>query len=232
MKAILYIRVSTTKQEHSPEVQLKKLQAYCMLHDYEVVETIEDIGASGGNIKRPGLARALALLALGGKGYVLVVAKLDRLTRSIADLCRLVETSHKEGWTFASISEEFNTGNAMGRFVLKIFGAIAEWERETISERTSEVMQSRKASGVKHCHHAPYGWQWFTGDDGVTRPARNPTEQTVMSLISQYRSEGYGQSWIATVLNEGGYRTRTGTKWTKHSVSKRTVCMFKQAEVV
>jgi len=217
MKAILYIRVSTNKQEHSPEVQLKKLQAYCTIHDYDVIEVIEDRGKSGKNIDRPGIQRALQLLHDGGSGHVLVVAKLDRLTRSISDLCRLLETCEREGWTFASITEDFNTGTAMGRFVLKIFGAIAEWERETISERTSEVMQELKASGVRHCHHAPYGYRW-SPDDTLEE---EPVEQRVLIEMAFAHMQCNSLQQTADFLNALGYRTRVGTKWSKQMVSKR-----------
>ena len=217
MKAILYIRVSTNKQEHSPEVQLSKLQAYCTLKDYQVIEVIEDHAKSGKSIDRPGLQRALQLLQAGGDGHVLVVAKLDRLTRSIADLCRLLETCERERWTFASISEEFNTGTPMGRFVLKIFGAIAEWERETISERTSEVMQELKSKGVRHCNNAPYGYKWGAGNELEIEPGEQGVLAEIVSLIDR----GASYSDAAMVLNSMGYRTRMGTGWSKQMVGKR-----------
>jgi site-specific DNA recombinase len=227
MKAILYIRVSTTRQEHSPVAQEKRLRAYCILKDYDVAELIVDNGRTGANTNRPGLQRALSSLAEGHVD-VLVVAKLDRLTRSIRDLCDLLATCSDQGWTFASVSEELNTGTPMGRFVINIFGAIAQWERETISERTKEVMGSLKEDGRRWCHYAPYGTRW----EGMVANPRtgkleggylvlDGAEQDILTSLRQWKAEGLALTQIAGRANAAGYLTRPGTHWTKQTVSKR-----------
>jgi len=227
MRAILYVRVSTTKQEHSPAVQEAKLRAYCAIKDYSVADIITDHGVSAKDTNRRGLQRALAALG-AGKADVLVVAKLDRLTRSIRDLCDLLALSDAQGWTFASVTEEFNTSNAMGRFVLNIFAAIAQWERETIGERTREVLGSLKQDGKRWCYYAPYGTRWEgqvanprTGKLEGGHLVLDGAEQDILTALRNWKDEGLALAQIAEHANAAGYLTRPGTPWSKQTVSKR-----------
>src|SRR5579872_5990046 len=98
-KTIAYLRVSTEKQADrgvSLDAQRVKAAAYAELYDLELVETIVDAGESAKSLDRPGLQRALAMLK-GGAADALLVVKLDRLTRSVADIGTLVETYFAPG---------------------------------------------------------------------------------------------------------------------------------------
>ena len=148
MKVLGYVRVSTDEQATSGvslEVQRAKLEAYASLYDLELVEVIVDAGVSAKSFQRPGLQRALSLLRKG-KAQGLVVAKLDRLTRSMRDLGALVEEELVKGqWTLLSVAEQLDTRTASGRLVLNILGCVVSWERDVIRERTKEAL-SYKAS--------------------------------------------------------------------------------------
>ena len=214
--AIIYTRVSTDKQEHSPEAQREKTKLYCQLKEYKVFKIINEPGKSGKSItNRPGLQQALRWLKWG-KADVLVVAKLDRLTRSVQDLCTLLPMSERQGWTFASVAEDFNTNTSMGRFVVSLFVLMGQWERETISERTSAIAAHLKAKGERHCNHAPYGERW----EGNRRVV-DELERAILLTLHEWRSEGLSLKEIADRANAAGYLTRAETPWTKQTVSKR-----------
>lgn len=141
-KAVGYIRVSTDKQvDHgvSLDAQRAKLDAYAALYDLTLVEVIVDAGVSAKTLDRPGLQRALGMLRKG-QVHALLVAKLDRLTRSVEDLGELIRTVFVTGKAdLLSVGEQIDTRTAAGRLVLNVLGSVAQWERETIGERTAEA---------------------------------------------------------------------------------------------
>jgi site-specific DNA recombinase len=158
-RVIAYVRVSTDKQAESGlglEAQREKVRAYCALHDAELVRLCEDAGASASTLDRPALAEALAELA-AGRADALLVLKLDRLTRSTRDLGDLLDRSQREGWALLSVSESLDTSTAAGRLVVGVLGAVAQWEREAIGERTAAAMAALAASGRYTGGTVPYG---------------------------------------------------------------------------
>ena len=165
--AIGYIRVSTSMQAdtgHSLAAQSRHIEQYCDLYDLDLVGIEADEGISGKTLERPGLQAALEQLEEGAAG-LLVVVKLDRLTRSVRDLGVLLETYFTDGaYDLASVSEKIDTTTASGRLTLNILTSVAQWEREIISERISTAMQHMKAEG-KRTGYIPFGMQ--LADDGV-----------------------------------------------------------------
>jgi DNA invertase Pin-like site-specific DNA recombinase len=168
-KAVGYIRVSTDSQaEHgvSLEAQKAKIEAYAALYELTLVDIVVDAGVSAKTLDRPGLTRALAMLRKG-EASALLVAKLDRLTRSVKDLGTLVEDYFaSDKITLLSVADAIDTRTAAGRLVLNVLGSVAQWERETIGERTSEAMAHKREQGQRTSLHAPYGFQ--IDDDGKT----------------------------------------------------------------
>tara|TARA_R110002033_G_scaffold80395_1_gene131518 strand:+ start:45 stop:641 length:597 start_codon:yes stop_codon:yes gene_type:complete len=138
-KAIAYIRVSTGKQEntaHSLVAQREKIQAYASLYDLDIVDYVIETG-SAKNLNREGLDIALNKIK-SGEVSAIIVTKLDRLTRSVADLGLLINeyfTDHE----LLSVSEHIDTRSAGGRLILNILTSVSQWEREAIGERTSAV---------------------------------------------------------------------------------------------
>ncbi len=148
MKVIGYLRVSTQEQEQSGlglEAQQEKIRAYCGLYDLELVDMVQD-AASGKSLKgREGLALALAMLARG-EVEGLIVAKLDRLTRSVKDLGELIENYFAKYSLFV-VAEQVDTRTASGRLVLNLLTSVAQWERETIGERTAAALGAKRERG-------------------------------------------------------------------------------------
>lgn len=207
MKAIVYIRVSTEEQGKSGlglEAQRQKALAYCQLHDHEVVAVVEDAGASGKSLNRPGMQRVLQAVD-HGEVEVVVVAKLDRATRSVRDLGELLERFNRSKVALASVSEHLDTSTAAGRMVVGMLGVIAQWERETIVERITDAMAVKRRRGERVSRFAPAGWR-FDGDrlveDAVVRDA--------LRQATTMQAEGHSLREIATALNASGYRTQAG----------------------
>lgn len=204
-KAIGYIRVSTSKQaDHgvSLDAQRAKLEAYAALYDLQLIDVVVE-SASAKSLDRDGLQGVLKRLQ-AGDADALVVAKLDRLTRSVADLGRLVER-HFQTCALLSVAEQVDTRTAGGRLVLNVLGSVSQWERETIGERTSAAMQHLKASGQYTGGHVPYGFQLVNGE-----LVKCPAEQRVLALVADYRERGLSLRKIANVLAEQGFRSRAG----------------------
>src|SRR5262245_58161970 len=106
----------------------------------------DDPGYSGGNTDRPALKRLLADIE-SGKVDCVVVYKVDRLSRSLLDFSRLMETFYKHKVAFVSVTQQFNTATSMGRLILNVLLSFAQFERELISERTRDKMAATRRKG-------------------------------------------------------------------------------------
>jgi site-specific DNA recombinase len=212
MKAIGYARVSTDKQADrgvSLEAQTAKIQAMASLQDADLVDMIVDAGESAKSLDRPGMERLLALVESGAVNTV-IVAKLDRLTRSVKDLATLLERFQKRGVSLVSVAESLDTGSAAGRLVLNIMVSVSQWEREAIGERTRDAMRHKKAS-AERVGAIPFGYRMAA--DGVHLEA-DEAEQLVVGAIHELRRVGLSTRAIASTLNERGHRLRRGAEWT------------------
>ncbi len=162
VRAIGYVRVSTEEQSAngvSLDAQKAKLEAYAALYDIELIGIEVDAGLSAKTLDRAGLQSALAKLD-AGVADALIVVKLDRLTRRVADLDTLIERYFGSPFTLMSVSEQIDSSSAAGRLVLNVLTSVAQWERETTSERTKTALQHKKAQG----QHGWIGWLWFPDD--------------------------------------------------------------------
>lgn len=220
MKVILYSRVSTADQADngiSLEAQTAKMQAYCSLYELEVVETITDAGESAKTLNRPGLQRALAALK-GGHVDGLVVVKLDRLSRSVADWNELIDRyfSEKAGKQLFSVNDAIDTRTAAGRLVLNILMSVGQWEREAIAERTREALRHKVNKGER-CSETKFGFDLAC--DGKTW-LPNVDEQAAIALMQALRQTGFPLRKIARELTVRGIRTKTGNStWTHSAVA-------------
>jgi site-specific DNA recombinase len=151
MRAIGYVRVSTDKQaDHgvSLEAQAEKIRAMAAIHSAELVDFIIEAGESAKSLNRPGMARLLQLVDTRQVEGV-IIAKLDRLTRSVKDLCILLERFERRDVALISVAESLDTGSAGGRLVLNIMTAVSQWEREAIGERTRDAMRHKRNAGQR-----------------------------------------------------------------------------------
>jgi DNA invertase Pin-like site-specific DNA recombinase len=149
-----------------------------------------------------------------GKVDTVIVAKLDRLTRSVKDLCGLLELFEKRKVALVSVAESLDTGSAAGRLVITIMGAVSQWEREAIGERTRDALLHKRGKGERVGNIA-FGYR--LSSDGV-HVELDPNEQASLAAIRTLRSVGHSLRAVATVLNETGHRTRRGTQWRLESV--------------
>lgn len=212
-RVIAYVRVSTEKQaEHgvSLDAQRAKIEAYAALYDLDVVALEVDAGISASTLDRPALVRALAALE-GGRADGIVVVKLDRLTRSVRDLGDLVDRYFANGrYSLISVSENVDTRTAAGRLVLNVLGAVSQWEREAIGERTSAAMQHKRARREYTGGQVPYGWT--VAADGVALEA-SPVEQAVIVATRELRAAGLSLRAIGAALADRGLLPRSGGHW-------------------
>src|SRR6202163_5000239 len=151
MKTVAYVRVSTDKQAergNSLEAQAEKIRAMALVQGAELSEIIVESGESAKSLIRPGIAKLLAMVE-GSTVKAVIVAKLDRLTRSVKDLCELLERFEKRGVALVSVAESLDTGSAAGRLVLNIMAAVSQWEREAIGERTRDAMRHKRSQGER-----------------------------------------------------------------------------------
>ena len=222
MRVVGYIRVSTEEQSQegaSLEAQRERLTRYAAARKLDLVGVEEDAGVSAKTLKRPALARALALLKAGGADGLLI-PKLDRLTRSVVGLGQLIEEyfGEKGGYQLLSVADSINTAKANGRMFLNFLTTVAQWEREVICERTQEVIDHKRGKGER-IGTVPYGFALDREDPRRSKSGRpvalviEPGEAEGLSLIARLHAEGKSLRRIAGCLQALGYPTWTGTPW-------------------
>ncbi len=195
MLTIGYVRVSTDRQAEqgvSLEAQEAKIRAMATVQGAELLDVIVDGGESAKSLNRPGLQRLLALVN-AGKVEAVIVAKLDRLTRSVKDLCGLLELFEKRKVALISVAESLDTGSAAGRLVITIMGAVSQWEREAIGERTRDALRHKRSQGER-VGNIEFGSR-LAKDGEHLEP--DPTEQAAVAEIRRLRSEGVTLRGIA-----------------------------------
>lgn len=215
MRVIGYVRVSTTEQDQSGlglADQEAKIRAYCDLYNLSLVEIKKD-AATGKNIERPGLQYALAMLK-SGQVEGIIVAKLDRLTRSVRDMGILLDKYFQKNGLFV-VAEQINTTTAAGRMLLNLLTTISQWEVETISERTAAALAVKKRNGER-VGTIPYGYDC----DANGKLTANKKELETIARIKALRESGYSYEAIARQLNSDGILTKLGKQWSKASVFK------------
>ncbi len=145
----------------------------------------DDGGFSGGKLERPGLQRLLADIR-AGRIEIVVVYKVDRLTRSLADFARLVETFDEEGVSFVSVTQQFNTTSSMGRLTLNVLLSFAQFERDVTGERIRDKIAASKKKGMWMGGNVPLGY-----DASERTLVINPAEaETVRRIFALYRELG------------------------------------------
>lgn len=205
MRAITYARVSTDEQADSGAglaAQHAALTAALTARGWELVDAQADEGLSGATLARPALTAALDALD-AGHADVLVVAKLDRLSRSVLDFARITERAHRKGWAVVALDVDVDTTTPTGELVANITSSVAQWERRIIGARTSEALQAKKAKGVR-----------------LGRPVSLP--ESLRSRIVAERAAGDSLRLIAERLNSEGVSTARGGRW--HASTVRHVC--------
>jgi len=203
MAAIGYLRVSTDGQVESGAglaAQRTTIVTECEHRGLPLLEIVEDAGLSAKTLDRPALAGALVRLE-AGEASVLVVAKLDRLARSVADFANLVRLAERQGWAVLACDLGVDMTTPTGGLLANVTASVAEWERKIIGTRTREALAARKAAGVR-----------------LGRPRQ--LDPAIADRIRAERASGATFQAIADGLNAEGITTPTARPWSPTLVRK------------
>ncbi len=217
VRVALYTRISTdeTNQPYSLGAQRDRLEAFVASQpDWVIVERYTD-QASGKSLKRPALAAALAGAAAGSFD-VLLVYRLDRLSRSLRDVLALIEDLCKTGVGLRSATESFDTATPAGRMLVSLLGTFAEFERSTMLDRISAGMERKASRGEWTGGRPPFGYRKERGESLLLRDP--DTAPIVASIFARYVQSREGAHSIAAWLDATGVRTRGGARWGSSSV--------------
>jgi site-specific DNA recombinase len=221
MKTVIgYIRVSSEQQADSGlglAAQRERIAAYCQAKGWQLGEVYEDAGVSAAKplSTRPAGSRLLADLKKGKA--VIIIAKLDRAFRSVADATNTIAGLDKRGVAIVSLAEGFDTtdSNPFARAMLQMVSIFAELERNLIRQRTKDALSVKRSRGERISRHAPYGWDF--GTDG--RLVENPGEQQGIAFARQLRqTQGCTLRQIAEELDTAGVKAKHGGQWSAMSV--------------
>ena len=210
LRCAVYTRKSTEdglEQEfNSLDAQYEACSAYALSQRHEgwvlVKERYDDGGFSGGNMERPGLKRLLADIEAGRIDIVLLY-KIDRLTRSLTDFARIVDVMDARGASFVSITQSFNTTTSMGRLTLNMLLSFAQFEREVTGERIRDKIAASKKKGMWMGGPVPLGYEVV---DRKLVVQEDEAEQ-VRHIMRRYLALGTVPLLVEELEREG-YRTK------------------------
>lgn len=220
MRCAIYTRKSSEEgleQEfNSLDAQREACEAFILSQRAEGWEALparyDDGGFSGGTTERPALQHLLADIQ-DGHIDVVVVYKVDRLTRSLSDFVRMVETFDAHAVSFVSVTQQFNTTSSMGRLTLNVLLSFAQFEREVTGERIRDKIAASKKKGMWMGGYPPLGY------DAVDRKlvVNGQEAQTVRRIFQRYLELG-SVRFLKKALDAEGLvskvrRTRTGQVW-------------------
>ena len=196
MRVIGYMRVSTEEQGDSGaglDAQEAAIRAEVKRRGWELVDLRHDV-ASGKSVRRRAQLGATLRDLAAGHAETLVVAKLDRLSRSVLDFAGIMETAGREGWSLAVLDLGVDTTTPNGKLIANIMSALAEWERELIGARTRDALAAVKARGTR-----------------VGR--KSGVDEETVRLIRVLREGGASWKGVADALTREGVPTGQGGAW-------------------
>ena len=219
LKCAVYTRKSSEngleQAFNSLDAQRESAEAYIKSQRHEgwvlIKDRYDDGGFSGGNTERPALTRLLDDIT-SGRVNVVVVYKVDRLTRSLSDFAKLVDLFDGHGVSFVSVTQQFNTTTSMGRLTLNVLLSFAQFEREVTGERIRDKFTASRKKGMWMGGHPPLGY------DIVERKliVNEGEAKAVGHIFARYLELGSVKA-LKEDLEREGYRSK---QWT--SGSKRT----------
>ena len=226
-KVAIYCRVSTVEQAeegYSIDEQRRRNIEYCEKEGHEVFKVYEDRGISGKNISgRPGL-KDLLQDANAGKFDLVIVWKLNRISRKLIDILNIVDTLDKNNIAFRSLTESFETETPAGKLQLNIMGAIGEFERGTIAENVKMGMIARAREGK-------WNGGKVLGYDIVEVPSEgkkrketklvvNEKESMTVRRIFELYSEGHGYKATVNRVNKEGHKSKRGNNFSTATIKE------------
>jgi DNA invertase Pin-like site-specific DNA recombinase len=227
LRCAIYTRKSTEdglEQEfNSLDAQYEACTAYALSQRHEgwglVKDRYDDGGFSGGNMERPGLKRLLADVEAGQVDIILLY-KIDRLTRSLTDFARIVDVLDRAEASFVSITQSFNTTTSMGRLTLNMLLSFAQFEREVTGERIRDKIAASKKKGLWMGGPVPLGYEVrerkLVVNEGEAEQVRH--------IMRRYLALG-SVPVLALELERDGYRTKVQCR---SSGPQRGGCIFRR----
>jgi site-specific DNA recombinase len=193
----IYVRVSTQEQAnegYSIAAQKERLKAFCAAQGWEDYKFYVDEGVSAKDTDRPQLNQLLEHIKNGQISMILVY-RLDRLTRSVRDLYTLLDALEKYNCTFKSATEMYDTSTAMGRMFIGLVALLAQWETENLSERIKMALEEKVSSGER-VGNIPYGFNLSPEEKLI----KNEKSSVVLEIIEKVKN-GMSANSIANYLN-------------------------------
>ena len=206
LRCAIYTRKSTEdgldQEFNSLDAQYEACAAYAVSQRQEgwvlLPERYDDGGFSGGTMQRPGLKRLIADVA-AGKIDIILLYKIDRLTRSLADFAKIVEVLDKAEASFVSITQSFNTTTSMGRLTLNMLLSFAQFEREVTGERIRDKIAASKRRGMWMGGAVPVGY--FVKDRKLV--VNEPQAEIVRAIMRRYLEVGSVVELVDVLAGEG-----------------------------
>ena len=234
IRCAIYTRKSTEEgleqQFNSLDAQRESAEAYIASQQHEgwtcVPTRYDDGGFTGGNMERPALKRLLADIE-AGKVDCVVVYKVDRLSRSLMDFARMMETFEKNQISFVSVTQQFNTTHSMGRLTLNILLSFAQFEREIISERTRDKIAAARRKGKWVGGRPIIGYDLASNAQGGRVTVNEEEAAQVRQIFELYLRHGSliptlrevdRRGWQAKRWTTKKGAVRGGTRFTKESL--------------
>lgn len=215
-KLIGYVRVSSEISKvkgNSINNQINKVNNFCNLNDYELVDILKDEGKSGMEFsKRDGYLELINRCKTENINGVVVYC-LSRLGRRMKDIIDVMELFNKNDIEFYSVKENINNKDIMGKLMMNILMSFNEFEVDNIRERIIDVKRNNKENGLV------YGKLMFGKDKNGKLLINNISEMKVISYMKGLRSKGWSYFRISDRLNEKGIVSKSGGKWYGMSVS-------------
>ena len=206
-------RISTDQdnQPYSLDAQRRAVETYVEAHAWTLVDLIEE-EMSGAAESRPALEKVLGMVR-SGRVDVVVVTRVDRLSRTIRGLMDVVEELDRHGVELVSVTESIDTSTPGGRMFLQFLGVFAEFERRVLIERIRAGLRTKAGRGQWVGGPPPFGYRLL--DRSLVIEA---SEAAVVRRVFQSYAAGDGANTIANALNQDGLRTTRGNSWTAQGV--------------
>ncbi|EOU2032262.1 recombinase family protein, partial [Clostridium perfringens] len=222
----IYCRVSTDEQAefgYSIDEQKRLLEEWCKANDYIIYKCYSDRGISGKNIKdRPALKELLSD-AKEGKFDMVISWKINRVSRKLEDVLKIVSLLEKNNITFKSYSEPFETDTPAGRMQFQMMALIGEFERGTIAQNVKMGMIAKAKSG-NWCGGRVLGYDLVPNNSpeeekkGKNKLEINEKEAEIVRFIFNEYSKGKGYKAITNQINKLGYKTKKGNNFSVGSI--------------